>query len=84
MSSLEEEQQQEMMLTLCLTGFCSAEAGKKSAIKGCGARAISKGVYTLVRLSIKHFTNAFFFKTSDRIYPIESPIEGKKFHRNEN
>ena len=30
MSSLEEEQ--EVMLTLCLTGFCSAEAGKKVMI----------------------------------------------------
>ena len=28
--SLLEEEQQEMMLALCLTGFCSAEAGKNS------------------------------------------------------
>ena len=26
--SLLEQQEEEMMLTLCLTGFCSAEAGK--------------------------------------------------------
>ena len=31
MSLLEQEEQEEQMtLTLCLTGFCSAEAGKKS------------------------------------------------------
>ena len=28
MSSLEQQQQEEMTLTLCITGFCFAEAGK--------------------------------------------------------
>ena len=31
--SLLEEEQQEMTLTLCLTGFCSVEAGKKKKEK---------------------------------------------------
>ena len=49
----EQEQQQDMTLALCLTGFCSAEAGKNSEFKMFRFTRDCKDFRSLQRSTIK-------------------------------